>query len=267
MLTHQPERPPGPGLANHVPSDSSLRHEESHLVLPQAVVDPPGVVGTDGALHHGHQVVDAVVADLLHQTEDAGSEEDLGVAVLKTERSVRAQKRRFVNLELVSNQIDLVHDGVGRRNVLLLLRHRPLHLLHRGHGLFGGKDGVSRPEVVVDDPVGISLPADPDPLEHTVAGELVHHQEGVDLPGLLVVVRHNAADEGRLSRHQHVDQVVQLISEVGADSLEVGHLCGRLGLHHHPLLSPPVPGGWQVLLLLGLAWVIRVDLNHQGACL
>ena len=80
MLTHQPERPPGPGLANHVPSDSSLRHEESHLVLPQAVVDPPGIVGTDGALHHGHQVVDAVVTDLLHETKDTSTEEDLGVA-------------------------------------------------------------------------------------------------------------------------------------------------------------------------------------------
>ena len=89
----KPERPPRPGLANHVASDGPLCHKKSHLVLPQAVVDPPGVVGTDGALHHGHQVVDAVVADLLHQTEDAGSEEDLGVAVLKTKRSFRAKKK------------------------------------------------------------------------------------------------------------------------------------------------------------------------------
>ena len=82
---------------------------------------------------------------------------------------------------------------------------------------------------------------------------------------LFVIVGHNATNEGGFSRHQHVDQVVQLISEVGADSLEVGHLCGRLGLHHHPLLSPPVPGGWQVLLLLGLPRVVHVDLIHEGA--
>ena len=80
-----------------------------------------------------------------------------------------------------------------------------------------------------------------------------------------MVVRHNAADEGGLSAHQHVDQVVELILEVGADSLEVGHLGGSLGLHHHPLLAPPVAGGRQVLLLLGLARVVGVDLAHEGA--
>ena len=82
---------------------------------------------------------------------------------------------------------------------------------------------------------------------------------------LFVVVGHDATNEGRLSRHQHVDQVVQLISEVGADGLEVGHLCGSLGLHHHPLLASPVSWGRQVLLLLGLARMIHVDFIHEGA--
>ena len=80
-----------------------------------------------------------------------------------------------------------------------------------------------------------------------------------------MIVGHNAADERGLSTHQHVDQVVQLVPEVGADSLEVGHLCGSLRLHHDPLLSPPVARGWQVLLFLGLAGVISVDFNHEGA--
>ena len=43
-----------------------------------------------------------------------------------------------------------------------------------------------------------------------------------------MVVRHNATDEGWLGGHQHIDQVVQLVAEVGAHSLEVGHLGGGL---------------------------------------
>ena len=54
-----------------------------------------------------------------------------------------------------------------------------------------------------------------------------------------MVVRHNATDEGGLGGHQHVDQVVQLVAEVGAHRLEVRHLGSRLRLHHHPLLAPP----------------------------
>ena len=40
------------------------------------------------------------------------------------------------------------------------------------------------------------------------------HQEGIDDSWLLVVVGHDAADEGGLRRHQHVDQVVQLVLHV-----------------------------------------------------
>ena len=66
---------------------------------PQAVVDPAGIVRADGALQHRslkrhrdvtmaenylqhcNQVVDAVVTDLLHETENTGTEKDLRVAV------------------------------------------------------------------------------------------------------------------------------------------------------------------------------------------
>merc|ERR1719239_1491532 len=65
-------------------------------------------------------------------------------------------------------------------------------------------------------------------------------RKGSTSPGFFVCIGNDAADEGRLGRHQHVDQVVQLVPEVGADGLEVGHLCGRLGLHHHPLFTPAV---------------------------
>ena len=84
---------------------------------------------------------------------------------------------------------------------------------------------------------------------------------------LLVGVRHDATDEAGFGRHQHVDQVVQLVPEVGADGLEVGHLCSRLGLHHHPLLPPAVTGWRQVLLLLGLSGVVGVDFAEESAIL
>ena len=90
-------------------------------------------------------------------------------------------KSRFTVLEFVSDKVDLVHDGVSCSNVLLLLSHWTLHLLHGSHSLLGGKDDVAGPEVVVDDPVGVALPADTDTLKHTVAGKLVHNQEGVNL--------------------------------------------------------------------------------------
>ena len=64
---------------------------------PQAVVDSASIVRADRALQHRslkrhrgvtmvylqhcNQVVDAVVTDLLHETEDTGTEEDLRVAV------------------------------------------------------------------------------------------------------------------------------------------------------------------------------------------
>ena len=50
----------------------------------QLLVNPPGVECPDGALEHGHKVVDPVVMDLLHETEDASAEEDLGVTVTGT---------------------------------------------------------------------------------------------------------------------------------------------------------------------------------------
>ena len=83
-------------------------------------------------------------------------------------------KSRFTVLEFVSDKVDLVHDGVSCSNVLLLLSHWSLHLLHCSHSLFGGKNDVASPEVVVDDPVGVTLPADTDSLKHTVASQLVH---------------------------------------------------------------------------------------------
>ena len=91
----------------------------------------------------------------------------------------------------------------------------------------------------------------------------MHHEETVDKARLLVVVGHNATDKGGLRGHEHVDQIVQLISEVGADRLEVGHLGRRLGLDNNALLTAAMAGRRQVLFLLGLTRVVGIALLHQ----
>ena len=113
-------------------------------------------------------------------------------------------------------------------NILFLLSNWPFYFLHCSHSLLGSKDDIPCSEVIVDNPVREALATDPNALKHTVAGKLVHNKEGVDHSGLLVVVGHNATDEGGLSCHQHVDQAVQLVPKVGADSLEAGHLGSSL---------------------------------------
>ena len=45
------------------------------------------------------------------------------------------------------------------------------------------------PKVRIDDPIGESLPADPDSLEDTVAGQLVHHEERINHTRLLHAIR------------------------------------------------------------------------------
>ena len=82
---------------------------------------------------------------------------------------------------------------------------------------------------------------------------------------LLVGVRHDATDEAGFGRHQHVDQVVQLVPEVGADGLEVGHLGRRLGLDHDAPLAATVARRGEVLLLLGLAGMVHQALVEEGA--
>ena len=50
-------------------------------------------------------------------------------------------------LELVSDQVDLVHHSVGGGDVLLLLSDWALHLLHRGNRLLGRQDHIAGAEV------------------------------------------------------------------------------------------------------------------------
>jgi hypothetical protein len=58
--------------------------------------------------------------------------------------------------------------------------------------LFGAKFSPVL-ELVVDHPVGEALPANPYSLEDAVAGQLMHHEAGVEDTRLLVRVGHDAA--------------------------------------------------------------------------
>ena len=80
----------------------------------------------------------------------------------------------------------------------------------------------------------ISEPADPDSFKNSVAGELMHHQGGVEQQGGLVVVGHDASDEVGIGRIEGGEQGVKLGSEGGGDRFE------NLG-----------PGILSLLLLLG----------------
>ena len=59
-------------------------------------------------------------------------------------------------------------------------------------------------------PVGETTAADTDALEDAVAGELVHHQRGVQQEGRLVVVGHDATDEVGISGVEGGEQGVEL---------------------------------------------------------
>lgn len=72
---------------------------------------------------------------------------------------------------------------------------------------------------MIGHPVGEAPHANPDPLQHTVAGQLVQHQARLDDPGLFVVVGYDAADKVGLGRVQRVHEGVELLSVEGGDGL------------------------------------------------
>ena len=69
-------------------------------------------------------------------------------------------------------------------------------------------------------PVRETTTTDPDALQDSVAGELVHHQGRVQQQGGLVVVGHNASDEVGIGLVEGGQQGVELGSEGRGDGLE-----------------------------------------------
>ena len=69
-------------------------------------------------------------------------------------------------------------------------------------------------------PVGETTTANPDPLEHAVASQLVHHQGRVQEQGGLVVVWHDATDEVGIGGVEGGQELVKLGPEGGGHGLE-----------------------------------------------
>ena len=67
-------------------------------------------------------------------------------------------------------------------------------------------------EVGVHHAVGVTLAANTDAFEHTVASQLVKHQCGVNDTGCLLLVGDDATNEVGVSLVEHVHQVVQRLT-------------------------------------------------------
>ena len=86
-------------------------------------------------------------------------------------------------------------------------------------------------EISIEDPVGESLPADPDAFQHTVTAKLVHHQRVLHDPGSLGLVGDDAAHKVRVSGPQGAHQLVQVLLKM--DHIK-GHSFGIKAIGHSP---------------------------------
>merc|ERR1719500_341877 len=205
LLLAQPELLLGVGTTNHGPGllDDDEPSPISHLeVLPEVplgnldqlpLVPLGGVhLATDPledlTLDESDPFDDKVVTGLLKLGQSTSPEEDQGVA-------------QPVPLAV---KVNLVHEGIGGGLVvagagdLSLAEARISHLVVR-----------------IEHPIRESTHADPDTLEHTITGQLVHDKRRLNLSGLLVGVGHKATDKVRstvvqgghqLSKRDEVDR-------------------------------------------------------------
>merc|ERR1719192_1094846 len=119
-------------------------------------------------LDEAHPFDDQVITGLLKLGKRSGSEEDKSVS-------------QPVSLPVES---DLIHESIGGSLVVA------------GAGNLGlSKASVSHLVVRIEHTVRESTHADPDTLQHTVTGQLVHDQRRLHISGLLVGVGHKAADK------------------------------------------------------------------------
>merc|ERR1719150_824487 len=104
---------------------------------------------------------------------------------LKLGKSTSSEEDKSVAKPVsLSGEVDLVHESIGG------------HLVVAGAGNLGlTQASISQLVVRVQHPVGESSHADPDALQHTVTGQLVHDQRRLNLSGLLVGVGHKATDK------------------------------------------------------------------------
>merc|ERR1719195_1671081 len=178
----------------------------------------------DLSLDHPHPLQHEIITGLLQSSKSAGPEEDESVA-------------EPVPIPVKAN---LVHQSVGGGLVVA------------GAGDLGlTQAGVSHFVVGVEHPIRESAHADPDTLQHTITGQLVHDQWGLHISGLLVGVGHQATDEVGLARVEGDHQLVERDQVDRGDSLAAASLL--------LLLSLILGGGG------GLTGVVSPQPHQQGA--
>merc|ERR1719195_2183612 len=177
----------------------------------------------DLSLDHPHPLQHEIITGLLQSSKSAGPEEDESVA-------------EPVPIPVKAN---LVHQSVG--GGLVVAGAGDLSLTQAG---------VSHLVVGVEHPIRESAHADPDTLQHTITGQLVHDQWGLHISGLLVGVGHQATDEVGLARVEGDHQLVERDEVDRGDSLAAASLL--------LLLSLILGGG-------GLTGVVSPQPHQQGA--
>merc|ERR550532_477632 len=187
-------------------------------------INPSSDSHEDLSLDHPHPLQHEVVTSLLQTSQSAGPEEDEGVAEPVP----------------VPVEVDLVHQSVG--GGLVVAGAGDLRLTQAG---------VPHLVVGVEHSVRETSHADPDTLQHTVTGQLVHDQWGLNLAGLLVGVGHKATDEVGLARVEGGHQLIERHQVDGGHSLAAASLLLLLAL---------ILGGAG-----GLAGVVSPQVDQQGA--
>ena len=189
----------------------------------------------DLGLETGDEFGETAITLILKLGDDSSLEEDLGES----------------DTELVLSDV-LLLDESGHHGAGSLLR-----VLFSDEGLVGGQDGISLDEVGVEGSVGESLTANTDTLEHTVTGQLVEDERGVDHSGLLLLVGDDATDEVGVGLVKHSHQVVQRLAVKHRDRHERAGLslllAASLGHEGGLLLGRVVlPDFHEEIVLLGL---------------
>merc|ERR1719412_287017 len=166
------EDKPSPVSAGQILAEVPLSNLDQLPLVELLLVDISADPLQHLTLDEAHPLDDQLVALLLKASKGTSTEEDKGVS-------------EPVSLTVEGNS---VHESVDSGLVV-----------RRGLDGILTQARVPQFEVGVEHPVGESAHADPDSLEHTVAGQLVHDEWGLHLAGLLVGVGHKATHKVGLS--------------------------------------------------------------------
>merc|ERR1719367_493768 len=166
------------------------------------------------SLDESDPLEDKIITSLLKLGKSSSSEEDKGVS-------------QPVSLSVKAN---LVHEGIGGSLVV-----------RGGSNLCLSQASISHLVVRIEHPIWESTHTDPDSLQHTITGELVHDQWRLNISWLLVSVGHKATDKVRSTIVEGGHQLSQRDKVDRGDSFATASLLLLLAL-----------------ILLDLSWLSRM---------